>query len=505
MGEARDYRRILKGTGVFGGVQVVQVLLNLVRGKFIAMFLGPAGMGVAALLNSASLTLQKVSSLGLNQAIVREVASEERSEVRGEGSEGAYDLSKGEVIAVARRLITLTALLGAALCMLLAPWLSGLTFGNREMTWEFVLLGVAVALAVAFNGNLSVLQGLQNLKGVGMCSVVGGVAGVVVGVPLYWLMGVKGIVPAMIAMWGAMWAFSLREVKNEKLKINSGRKIRFEWGRHKGMVWSMVSMGLVLMAGDLAVTVVQYLINVYVRHAGSEETVGLYQAANSVTNQYAGMVFAAMAMDYFPRLSKVAADNGRMRDTVNSQTEVTAMVIAPAVGLLILTAPLVIRVLLTDEFLGVTPLMRWMGLGVLLRALMVPMGYISFAKGNRKVFFVLEGVVGPLLTLVLSCSLFKWFGLMGLGYALVADHALCLVIYYVVNRRLYGYRFDRASLGCAGVSVLLGGAVFGASLLPSEGWSYALMAASTLAAAAVCVIYLRRRIKGSLHSPAQHG
>lgn len=51
-----------------------QILLALIRGKFVAILLGPAGMGVAALYTTAANTLQQFASLGLNLAIVKEVA-----------------------------------------------------------------------------------------------------------------------------------------------------------------------------------------------------------------------------------------------------------------------------------------------------------------------------------------------------------------------------------------------------------------------------------------------
>ena len=54
-----SYRSILRGTSFFGGVQVFQVLINLVRGKLVAMLLGPAGMGVSALFVSSSNTIQR--------------------------------------------------------------------------------------------------------------------------------------------------------------------------------------------------------------------------------------------------------------------------------------------------------------------------------------------------------------------------------------------------------------------------------------------------------------
>ena len=70
-----SYRSILKSNTIFGGVRVFQMLIGIIRGKFVAMFLGPEGMGLAALFNSTSDSVRKVASLGLNLAIVKDVAA----------------------------------------------------------------------------------------------------------------------------------------------------------------------------------------------------------------------------------------------------------------------------------------------------------------------------------------------------------------------------------------------------------------------------------------------
>ena len=51
--DKNSYRSILKGTSIFGGVQIFQIAVNLIRGKFVAMFLGPTGMGISSLFNSS--------------------------------------------------------------------------------------------------------------------------------------------------------------------------------------------------------------------------------------------------------------------------------------------------------------------------------------------------------------------------------------------------------------------------------------------------------------------
>lgn len=481
-----SYRSILRGTSVFGGVQLFQILVNLVRGKFVAMLLGPAGMGINALYTTASTTIQKFASLGLNLAIVKEVSAQRDDEAGFRAT-----------IGVARRLITATALLGCLVCMLFAVPLSRFTFGDTEHVRQFMLLGAGVFFAIAGSGLMSMLQGLHEVKRVGKSSLVGAAAGLVLGVPLYYFFGNAGIVPAIILLSLTMFLFywlslraSLKEERAEGEEIGH-RRFRFVWQEHKGIVRKLLMLGLLLMASDLIGSGLSYLLNAIIRHFGDVDSVGYYQAANSLTNQYTGVVFAAMAMDYLPRLSGVVESNKKMTVVVNRQLEIVSLIIAPAAALLILTAPVVIRLLLTGNFLVITPLMRWMGLGVMFKALMFPLGYISIAKGNKKVFFWLEGILGNFLTFGLSIAGFVVFGLIGLGYAMVADCVVCTGIYLWVNGSLYGFRTGVKSLRQATLCMIIVVAVFALSMMSDSVAAIAAASGVTLAS----IVYSLTKIK----------
>lgn len=477
---SNSYRSILKGTSVFGGVQLFQIIVNLIRGKFVALFLGPAGMGVSSLFASSAQTLQQLSSLGLNLAIVKDVA------VAKDDPE-----SMRSAMAVVRRLVSGTALLGALICFLFAGVLSRFTFGSDDYTWQFMLLSVMIFLTVAGQGYLSVLQGLHEVKRISRASIVGSLTGLVAGVPLYALFGTAGIVPAMVILALSTFICYIHGVR----KAIPGERSRFEWQSHGRIARRLVALGLILMASDLIGAGCNYLVNLYIRTQGELTDVGLFQAANSVTNQYAGVVFTAMMLDFFPRLSAAASDNGQVRMIVNRQLEIVALIATPLVCLLILSSPLVIRILLTESFLPILPLMRWLGVGVLLKALMFPLGYITFAKENRRLFFWLEGVAGNLLFLLLSCGFYHFFGLIGLGYSLIIDCSLCFIIYYLVNARLYGYSMNRASTLESLVALLLGGSCFACSLITAPAVSYSLMSLISLLAILRSVRALRRRLR----------
>ena len=49
-----NYSHVLKYTGIFGGVQGLNILISLVRNKLIALLLGPQGMGLASLFNTTT-------------------------------------------------------------------------------------------------------------------------------------------------------------------------------------------------------------------------------------------------------------------------------------------------------------------------------------------------------------------------------------------------------------------------------------------------------------------
>ena len=73
-GSVSTYRRIVKSTGLFGGVQVIGIICSFVKVKFIAIWLGAEGVGIINLYNAALEMIAAVTGLGLRQSTVRDVS-----------------------------------------------------------------------------------------------------------------------------------------------------------------------------------------------------------------------------------------------------------------------------------------------------------------------------------------------------------------------------------------------------------------------------------------------
>ena len=316
-----SYRKIVKGTALFGGVQVFNILISLIRGKLIAIILGPEGMGISSLLTSSTNMLQQFSSLGVNYSAVKDI-----SLAKENGDQERLSL----VIHVLRRLLHVTSLIGSLLSILFAQQLSLFAFGTIDYKWSFIGLSVMIYFTTLSNGELAILQGSRMLKQLAYSSIIGASLGLIVSVPLYYYYGYDGIVPAMIVL--SLITFLFNRSYANKIQFDNSK---VEWNTVKTIGRAMVALGVIMLVSSLFATISNYSLNAFISNFGSLKDVGLYQAANSITNQYVGVVFAAMGADFFPRLSGVSNDNIKVRTLVNQQSEIVMLIVTPLAILMI--------------------------------------------------------------------------------------------------------------------------------------------------------------------------
>ena len=229
-----SYRSIFKATSLFGGVQVYQILIQIIKSKFVAVLLGPAGVGIMGLYQSGLQLIQQLSSMGLSQSAVRDVSE----------ANGSNDMQRiAKTVTVVRKLVWITGLLGLVLVVCFSPLLSKASFGNYDYTIPFIILSVTLLLDQLSAGQKVVLQGMRRLKDLAKCSAFGVTFGLFTSVPLYYWLGIEGIVPTFllssVCTLLLSWFYS-RKIKIEKVKVTP--KQTFEHG--KLMLVMGVSMSL---------------------------------------------------------------------------------------------------------------------------------------------------------------------------------------------------------------------------------------------------------------------
>ena len=436
-----SYRQIFKSTSLFGGVQVINMLISIVRTKFVAVILGTAGVGTLGLLNAPMGLIASLTGLGISYSAIRDI-----SEAAGTGDE----IRKARTLISFRRWVLFTGVLGMLVTIILAPWLSKWTFGNSNYTWAFIWLSTTMLLNAISGGQKSLLQGMRKLQSMAKATIIGSFIGLFTAIPLYYLYGIRGIVPSLITTACVALLLSWYFARQVPIaKINLTYKDSFFAGM------GMIKLGIILSISAQIGALVSYLLNSFIGRNGGLEQVGLYSAGMGLMGTYVGLVFTAMGTDYYPKLAAVSKDNKRIKTMVNQQAIMSVLIILPIVLILLTTMPLVIRLFLSKSFFGVIPFVNLTVLGVVIKAVSWSIGYISFAKGDSKVFFWLEGILGNALNLVLSLAFYHLWGLKGIGIAFICFYSIYLITVYQIAKRRYEFSFEKELYIVLFVSIIL--------------------------------------------------
>lgn len=457
----------MKATSLFGGVQVFNILIGVIRTKIIAMLLGPVGMGIAGVLTSTTNLIGGLTNFGLSTSAVKNVSA----------AHASGDTQRiSTVVTVLRRLVWITGLLGTLVTIIAAPYLSKISFNSNQYTNDIRLVASVLLLTQLNAGQLVLLQGMRQLKYLATANVLGMLGGLLVSVPVYYFMGERGIVPAILL--SALVLLSISFYFSRRLKLQS-TAVSARQTMQEG--WQMLRMGFMISLSGLLSYVVTYSMNAYIGRTGSLAEVGLYNAGFSMINMYVGMVFSAMATDYYPRLSSIASDYPQATKLINQQAEVAVLIITPVLLLLMLFMDPVIMVLYTRKFLQMDRMLLFISVGLILKAATWALGFMILANSNSKVFIISE-LVANAYTLGFSMLGYSLSGLTGVGIAFVGCYMLSLIQTYFILRYYYRFSFTREFLQIMGLSFVLSlGSLTGLIYLKQPG-SYILASVITLAA-----------------------
>lgn len=434
-----SYGQILRSSSIIGGAQAISYLIRMVRTKLVAVLLGPSGVGLVGLYESATGLVGALTSLGISASGVRDVA---------EAHAGQDPVRMASTVKTLRRACWVTGLFGWLATLALARPLSVWTFGSAERAGAIALLGVTLLLSAISGGQGSVLQGTRRIGDMARAGVLGTLGGTAAAVALYAWLGERGIVPVMIASaainLGISWWYARRISLDpvEQTWRESFRNAKRLAGLGLALVWSgLLNSGLALGIRGLIV-----------RDLGLESN-GIYQSAWAISGMFAGFIVAAMGTDFYPRLSAVSRDNGAVNRLVNEQTEIGILLALPGLLGTLAFAPLLMHFFYTEKFLPGAELLPWFVLGLFGRIVSWPLGYIQLAKRVTGWFAVTEAAYAA-AHYGLAVAFLHWLKLPGVAVAFAVLYVGYTAGMLAVSARLSGFRWSGAV-----IKLLLGAAV----------------------------------------------
>jgi O-antigen/teichoic acid export membrane protein len=421
------YGQILKSSAMIGGSSVVNIGIGLIRTKALALFLGPAGIGLMGLYSSILNLAQSIASMGINSSGVRQIA-----EAVGSGEAERI----GRTAIVLRRTAIVIGVIGALLLVIFSRAISTLTFGSDQHTVAIAALSLAVFFLSVAAGQGALIHGLRRISDMARMEILGALFGTVICIPLIYYFREKGIVPSLVSV-AAMtiltsWWYS------RKVHISAQRLTVFQWRQEAS---ALLKLGVAFNASGILTMGAAYAIRLIVLRKVSFEAAGLYQSAWTLGGLYIGFILQAMGADFYPRLTASAKDNHQCNRLVNEQAQVSLLLAGPGVMFTMTFAPLVIALLYTTKFAAAVEPLRWICFGMALRVIAWPMGFIILAKGVQTIFFWTE-LAATAVHVGLAFLLVSYFGLTGATMAFFGLYVWHGILIYLIVRRLSGFRWS---------------------------------------------------------------
>lgn len=423
-----SYEHVIKYTGIFGGVQGLNLLASVLRTKLVAVLLGPSGLGLLSLYNTAATFLGNATNFGISFSAVRHI-----SELYESGTRQELE----RFVKVVRTWSMAAAILGMVVCMMCSPLLSISYFETSDRWSSFFFLAPLVGLLALSGGELAILKGGRQLRQLALQSIINSMFALLLSIPLYVVWGKSAILPSLLLVA----LVNLLTIVYFSTRFCPFRVSLFSRSCYVEGV-DMVRLGISFILAGILGSGVEFLVRAFMVRMGSEADVGLYNAGYALTVTYASMVFTAMETDFFPRLSAVNHDVDKSNEVVNRQIEASVLLIAPLLVLFLVLLPILLPLLYAESFLPVIGMAQIAVFSMYMRAVALPISYMSLAKGRSAVYLFAEASydVVAVVSLVLG---FVLDGLRGTGIALSVASALDLIIVKTVSSHFYRFRIYR--------------------------------------------------------------
>lgn len=413
---------------MLGSAQIVTMLCSVVRIKLIAVWLGPIGVGLNTILTNAWTLVSTGSQLNIRESSVRDL------------SQAANADRFARRVTVVRRWALLLGVAGAALMVMLSPLFSLSAYDGSTSRWlSFAALAPAVFFAAYSAGEFAVLQSRSRLASIARINVIAGFVATVVSLPLLYFLRLRAII-IVINLYAFTTAACVWLIR-ERVATHGRTDFKTLWTEGRGFL----TLGLTLSLSALLTSLMNYVFAAYLSSMGGEADLGVYQSGYTMINGYVGIIFSAIAVEYYPRLSRIVGRPAMSRTVIAHELSLIVRLVTPVAVVFIFMADILVKLLYSSQFEGVVPFMTFAILGALYRGVSLCFAYRILAAGDSQAYIFTE-TISVAVGLTLNIVLYNLWSYSGLGIAYVVWYAFYTALTAVVCRVRYGLTLPRRLL-----------------------------------------------------------
>src|SRR5208283_237784 len=347
-------KSVFRATAILSSSSLATILFSVASAKITSVLLGPGGYGYLGLLQSLLGTGTLLLGMGVSTALVKEGAvALSREDQQGVGS----------LREAGRLLSLLLGGVGAALLVLFRIPIGRWMLGQAQHTGPALLVGTALTFTLLAATSTSTLNAHHRIKELAKAAVITSLLSNLATILLVWRLGVRGILPAVVLAATisliTVSYFVSRNIEAPPISPTRGELVKSSR--------ALLRFGIPYMASLLVGTGVNLVMPSVILHTLGISAVGFYRASVAISVGYLGFMLAAMAQDYYPRVSALADHPDQLVDVVNQQHRLIMLVVAPIILVAVAITPYFVPIIYSAKFYPTVDLLEWQLIGDLFK------------------------------------------------------------------------------------------------------------------------------------------
>lgn len=328
------------------------LILGLIRVKVSAVFLEPVGVGIVSQVESFRNLIDRFVNLGVGSGVTKYVA---------EYSSKRDDQSLERLLQTVISAFLITGIIVFVVCLAFASRFAEWALADSSLGLLIVIVGVAAPLMAQVEVIFRCLQGMLKIREMVILGIIGSMLGLSITIPLIILAGVTGAIlsialSALLSL--IVGQFYLRRVALREYHIH----LRFIVP-DKGMSIKLLRFGgmrsLELISTSLTLLAIRSMI---IARLGAVSN-GLYQVAFASSNQYLGLIAAALWTYGMPKVATMLDNPAGIDKMRNDALRLSFLVFTPLIVLILVLRNIWIPILYSSAFMGAYSLIGWQLVG----------------------------------------------------------------------------------------------------------------------------------------------
>lgn len=399
---------------------VIKLITSFLSAKVIALYAGPAGLGMLGQLSSFIAVSLTLSTGAINNGIIKYLAEYK------DNADRQYQL-----LHAALKLTALGSLLASLGAILFSGWWSFWLFGHTDYAFVFVVLGSTLFCHSAYTLFSSVLNGLSEYKKFNQLAIVASITGLIT---TYLFIRAYGITGGLISLalyqvfvFIAVFLFykSLGKIEWRKIWNTTATNTQYK---------QLLAFSVMALVTSVITPVLQILIRNILKLEAGVYDVGYYEGIIRISQLYLLVITTTLSVYYLPKLSALQNDTQLRREILNGYA-----IILPATAVILLGVFVcrtwIINLAFSDRFQPMGVFFLPQLIGDFFKIASWLLAFIMIARAKTYLYIATELAYGGILLLSVYICVER-FGAVGAVYAYAIAYFSYFLMMVILFRQL---------------------------------------------------------------------